>query len=342
MSGMSQDYCLLPPRPYPSRLSLVIPMYNEESVLPFLRRAIERLMAEVRSEVEVVLVNDGSTDSTLRLIIDWARDDPAVKVVNFSRNFGHQIACTAGLDYATGDAAVLLDADLQDPPNVIHRMLERYCEGYDVVYGRRVAREGESRFKRATAWLFYRLMQALVHGQLPVDTGDFRLISRPCLEALRQMRETHRFLRGMVAWVGFPQIGVPYERPPRLAGSTKYPLRKMLSFAWTAATSFSTIPLRISTLLGVVVMLLGMEEAGRAVLSKLFNWPTVPGWSSLTVLISVIGGTTLMSIGVLGEYVGRLYEQSKNRPLYVVSRLMNISSETTGELESPLQAVGKR
>ena len=341
MRGMSQDSCLLQPRPYPRRLSLVIPMYNEESAVPFLRQAMGPFIAEVRGEVEVVLVNDGSTDSTLRPIMEWAGQDPAVKVINLSRNFGHQIACTAGLDYATGDAIVLLDADLQDPLKVIHEMIDRYREGYDVVYGQRVARRGETRFKRFTAWLFYRLMQLLVHKQLPVDAGDFRLLSRPCLNALRQMRETHRFLRGMVAWVGFPQIGVPYERSPRVAGYTKYPLRKMLSFAWTAATSFSTIPLKISTLLGIVVMLLGFEEACRAVLAKIFNWFTVPGWSSLTVLISVIGGAMLMSIGVLGEYVGRLYEQTKSRPLYVVSRLVNIPSADKGEPQSHFEAVEK-
>ena len=342
MTGMSQVSCLLQPRPSPRRLSLVIPMYNEESAVPFLREAMGPFTAGIRGDVEVVVVNDGSTDSTLRLIIDWARDDPAVKVVNFSRNFGHQIACTAGLDYATGDAVVVLDADLQDPLNVIHAMLERYREGYDVVYGLRVERRGETWFKRFSAWLFYRLMRVLVHRELPVDAGDFRLLSRPCLDALRQMRETHRFLRGMVAWVGFPQIGVPYERSPRVAGSTKYPLRKMLSFAWTAATSFSTIPLKISILLGIVAMMMGLGEAARAVLAKIFNWYTVPGWSSLTVLISVIGGAMLMSIGVLGEYVGKLYEQTKNRPLYVVSRLVNVPPLNRDETQSRLEAVERQ
>jgi len=342
MTGMSQNSCLLQPRPYPRRLSLVIPVCNEESAVPFLRKAMGPFIAEVRGDVEVVLVNDGSTDSTLRHIMEWAGQDPAVKVINLSRNFGHQIACTAGLDFATGDAVVVMDADLQDPLNVIHAMIGRYREGYDVVYGQRLVRRGETFFKRSTAWLFYRLMQVLVHKQLAVDTGDFRLLSRPCLDALRQMPETHRFLRGMVAWVGFPQIGVPYERAPRVAGSTKYPLRKMLNFAWTAATSFSTIPLKISTLLGFVVMLIGLEEAGRAILAKIFNWYTVPGWSSLTVLISVIGGAMLMSIGVLGEYVGKLYEQAKNRPLYVVTRLINIPPAKDHEPELRLEAVEKR
>jgi dolichol-phosphate mannosyltransferase len=316
-------------------------MYNEESVVPFLRSALEQFLPELQSETEVVLVNDGSVDGTLQLIVDWARQDSRIKVINFSRNFGHQIASTAGLDYASGDAVVLLDADLQDPLSVIHRMIERYSEGYDVVYGQRESRLGESWFKRATAWSFYRLMRTFVHKDLPVDAGDFRLLSRPCLNALQQMRETHRFLRGMVAWVGFPQIGVQYERSARVAGSTKYPLRKMLTFAWTAATSFSILPLKASTLLGVIVTLAGLEEAIRAILAKVFHWYVVPGWSSLTVLISIIGGSTLMSIGVLGEYVGKLYEQTKNRPLYLVSQTVNVSPDQKADVETHFEAIGK-
>jgi glycosyltransferase involved in cell wall biosynthesis len=332
---------LLLPRPYPAQLSLVIPMYNEESVVPFLRSALEQFLPELRSETEVVLVNDGSTDGTLRLIVDWARQDARIKVINFSRNFGHQIASTAGLDYAAGDAVVLLDADLQDPLTVIHCMIERYCAGYDVIYGQREVRLGESWFKRVTAWLFYRLMRTFVHKDLPVDAGDFRLLSRPCLNALQQMRETHRFLRGMVAWVGFPQIGVQYQRSARVAGSTKYPLRKMMTFAWTAATSFSILPLKASTLLGLIVTMAGLEEAVRAVLAKIFHWYVVPGWSSLTVLISIIGGSTLMSIGVLGEYVGKLYEQTKNRPLYLVSQTVNVGPVQKVYVEAHFEAIGK-
>lgn len=339
MQQASTKFYFLQPRPYPGLLSLVIPIYNEELVVPFLRNELQRFLADLQGEAEVVLVNDGSTDTTFEKIVEWAREDPHVKVVNFSRNFGHQIASTAGLDYATGDAVVLLDADLQDPLNVIPRMVQRYCEGYDVVYGQRKTRRGETWFKLFTAWLFYRLMRAFVHGDLPVDAGDFRLLSRPCLNALQQMRETHRFLRGMIAWVGFAQIGVPYERSPRVAGSTKYPLRKMLTFAWTAATSFSTLPLKASMLLGVVVTLMGLEEAIRAILAKVFHWYTVPGWSSLTVLVSVLGGATLMSIGVLGEYVGKLYEQTKNRPLYIVAQTVNV--EKRADVEPRLASVNK-
>jgi dolichol-phosphate mannosyltransferase len=224
-----------------------------------------------------------------------------------------------------------MDADLQHPPAVIHEMIRHYCEGYDVAYAAGLVRKGEGRFKRATAWLFYRLMRSLVYNRLPADAGDFRLISRGCLDGLRQMRETHRFLRGMVTWVGYPQIAVPYERDARVAGKSKYPLYKMLVFAWTAATSFSILPLRIIMTFGALVTAFGVEEAIRAVLAKLFHWHTVPGWTSLMVVGSVIGGTILISIGILGEYVGKLYEQSKERPLYLVAQTVNLSTSRQQE-----------
>jgi glycosyltransferase involved in cell wall biosynthesis len=337
LAHQKQSFHLLTAREYPPKLSLVIPMYNEEAVVPLLRAALDRFMADLRGEAEVILVNDGSTDSTLAGIAGWADEDPRVKVVHLSRNFGHQSACTAGLDFASGDAVVLLDADLQHPLAVIHDMIERYCEGYDVAYAAGQVRQGESWFKKFSAWLFYRLMRSLVYKRLPVDAGDFRLISKECLDGLRQMRETHRFLRGMVAWVGYAQVAVPYQRGPRVAGETKYPLRKMLSFAWTAATSFSTLPLRFSTILGLMVTLFGMVEAVRAILAHLFNWYTVTGWTSLIVTICVIGGSMLVSIGVLGEYVGKLYEQSKGRPLYLVARTMNLGAASPERVAEPLR-----
>jgi glycosyltransferase involved in cell wall biosynthesis len=326
MPKQNQSFHLLEPRPYPARLSLVIPMYNEEAVVPLLRNALEEFMSEISAETEVILVNDGSCDSTLARIAGWAAEDTRVKVVHFSRNFGHQSACTAGLDFASGDAVVVLDADLQHPLRVIHEMIRRYCEGYDVAYAAGLVREGETWFKRFSAWVFYRLMRSLVYNRLPADAGDFRLISRDCLDGLRQMRETHRFLRGMVAWVGYAQIAIPYERGARVAGETKYPLRKMLSFAWTAATSFSILPLRISTIMGLMVTVFGLAEAVRALLAHFLHWYTVTGWTSLIVTICVIGGSLLISIGILGEYVGKLYEQSKGRPLYLVSRTLNLGT----------------
>jgi polyisoprenyl-phosphate glycosyltransferase len=304
----------------PGRLSLVIPIYNEEVVVPLLREAVKNFAGTLPSELELVLVNDGSSDQTLSYLAEWAAADARVGVLHLSRNFGHQIATTAGLDHATGDAVVIIDADLQDPLNVIHAMIDRYCEGYDVVYGQRESRAGDSAYKRVTAWAFYRIMRGMVYRDLPPDAGDFRLISRACLDAVTQMRETHRFLRGMVAWVGFPQIAVRYHRQPRVAGSTKYPLRKMLAFSWVAATSFSTLPLRFSTIMGAIAGLVGIEEGIRALLAYFMGWYTVPGWTSLTVIVSLIGSAMLMSIGILGEYMAKLYEQAKGRPLYVVAR----------------------
>ena len=315
---------ILRPRCYPIRLSLVVPMYNEEAAIPILRAAITSFMREFPAEPEVILVNDGSADATLVKVAEWAADDPRVKVIHLSRNFGHQIAATAGLDYATGDAIVLIDADLQDPLCVIHEMVERYRQGYDVVYGQRDAREGELAFKRISAWAFYRLMRTIVDRRLPVDTGDFRLISRECLDGLQQMREQHRFLRGMVTWVGYPQCAVKYRRNARVTGSTKYPVRKMLSFAWTAATSFSTLPLQFSIVLGVIAGLCGIEEAIRAVAASLAG-RTVPGWTSLMVVTSILSSAVLISIGIVGQYVGKIYEESKGRPLYLVARTFNIA-----------------
>jgi len=318
---------LLAPRKRPARLSLVIPMYNEEAVIAPLRDAVDSFAHTLWCDVELVLVNDGSSDQTLPRLAEWAASDSRVRVLHLSRNFGHQIAATAGLDHATGDAVVLLDADLQDPLFVIHQMIDRYCDGYDVVYGQRESRAGESAYKRFTAWAFYRIMRALVYRELPPDVGDFRLISRACLDAVKQMRETHRFLRGMVAWVGFPQAAVAYRREARVAGSTKYPLRKMLAFSWIAATSFSTLPLRLSMIFGTLVGMLGIEEGIRAALAHFLGWYTVPGWTSLTVLVSLIGSALLISIGILGEYVAKLYEQSKGRPLYIVARTFGVRSE---------------
>lgn len=299
----------------------MIPMYNEESAIPFLRAELTGFLNQSHCPVEIVVVNDGSSDGTLARLAEWVREDPNVRVINLSRNFGHQLAATAGLDYGRGEAVVLLDADLQDPLEVIHRMIERYCDGYDVVYGQREKRHGESAVKRFTAWAFYRLMRGLIYKHLPVDTGDFRLVSRNCLDGLQQMRETHRFLRGMVAWVGFPQCAVLYTRAPRVSGETKYPLRKMLSFAWTAATSFSTVALRLSLFLGCMVGLLGVEEAIRAIVEAV-RGNVVPGWTSLMVVICVIGSALLICLGIVGEYIGRIYEQSKNRPLYLVSQVL--------------------
>jgi polyisoprenyl-phosphate glycosyltransferase len=330
---------LLSPRPYPARLSLVIPMYNEEAVVPFLRRELEPFLHELPCETEVVLVNDGSSDRTLEELAAWAADDSRIKIVHLSRNFGHQVAATAGLDFATGGAVVLMDADLQDPLEVIHEMLGRYCDGYDVVYGQREVRAGETKFKLFTAWAFYRVMRLLTDTNLPVDTGDFRLISRSFLDRLASMRETHRFLRGMVAWAGCPQTAVRYCRRQRAAGETKYPFRKMMTLAWTAATSFSSIPLKFSFAIGLVFGLFGVEEACRALLAHSLGWYAVPGWTSLMVVTSILGSAILISISVVGDYVGKIYEQVKGRPLYLVGRTFNIPECPPGQLAQSNPAV---
>ena len=335
----TQTHYLLIPRVNPETLSIVVTTYNEEDALPVLRKRLTSFLETLPCNVEIVLVNDGSSDSSLRHLIDWADADARVRVLNLARNFGHQAAATAGLDAAVGEAIVLMDADLQDPPEIIASMLEEYRKGYDVVYGRRSSRIGETKFKKASAWLFYRLMRLLIHPDLPSDVGDFRLVSRPCLDALLSMRETHRFLRGMVAWVGFPQAFVDYTRDPRVAGETKYPLRKMLSLAWTAAVSFSPTPLRFSFGFGLAIMGIGVLEAVNAVIRSILGLHLVEGWTSIIVVTCLVGGSILLSIGVLGEYVGRIFEATKERPLYIVAS--NIK-RTSGGKDSSLTAFSAR
>lgn len=341
MPASQEVFHILRPREYPRRLSLVVPMYNEEEVVAMLRTEVTSFLRDIPGECEVVLVNDGSTDGTLLKVAEWAQTDPRIKVLQLSRNFGHQLAATAGLDYATGDAIVLIDADLQDPLPVIHQMISRYREGYDVVYGQREVREGETVWKRVSAWAFYRLMGTLVDRHLPVDAGDFRLLSRECLDGLRRLQEQHRFLRGMVTWVGYPQIAVKYRRNPRVAGRTKYPLRKMLSFAWTAATSFSTLPLRICIFLGMSAGLLGIEETVRAFYA-LARGHVVPGWTSLMVVTCILGSAILISIGIVGQYVGKIYEEAKGRPLYLVSRTLNVEPDTAPRTAGGAESAGRR
>lgn len=314
---------ILQQRESPGCLSLVIPCYNEEAVLPLLREELTRFLPTLGVPTEVILVDDGSSDRTLPFLLEWAGTDNAIKVVVLARNFGHQNAATAGLNAATGDAIVLMDADLQDPLSVIPEMIARYREGYDVVYAQRITREGEDWFKRSTAWFFYRLMRTFVHPNLPPDTGDFRLISRRCLDAVISMHELHRFLRGMVAWVGFLQISVRYHRKPRAAGTTKYSLWKMLRFASNAIISFTPLPLRISLVAGSVLALLGMIYGLYAAYATIRYHDTVPGWTTQIIFTSVLGGAILISNGILGEYIGRCFEELKGRPLYVVAHRIN-------------------
>jgi glycosyltransferase involved in cell wall biosynthesis len=311
-------------------LSLVLPVFNEEAVIPELDRRLREFLAEVGSGVdeswEVIFVDDGSKDRTLPLLKQLAATEPRYKILSLSRNFGHQMAITAGLDRANGDAVVVMDADLQDPPEVVTRMLARWREGYDVVFGVRSRRHGESAFKRLSAAIFYRLLRVLLGGApIPVDTGDFRLMSRAVVLTMRALREQHRFVRGMVSWVGFRQIAVDYERPARFAGRTKYPFRKMLHFAIDGITSFSTVPLRMATWLGLLAGLVAIAGVGWALYSKFFGG-VVRGWTTIMILVGLGSSAQLLMTGILGEYVGRIYEEVKRRPLYVVQDEINLAA----------------
>jgi glycosyltransferase involved in cell wall biosynthesis len=321
---MSETYHVLSPKALPELLSIVIPVFNEEEVLPMIVERLRQLFGLLPCPAEIILVNDGSSDRSSLVLLQIARQDARFKVINLARNFGHQIAATAGLDASSGQAIVLMDADLQDPPELVIQMLEKYREGHDVVYAQRVGREGETWFKRFTAWLFYRLMRILVYRDLPPDVGDYRLVSRRFLDALNQMRETHRFLRGMVSWIGFPQTAVQFVRPKRAAGETKYPMNKMLKFAWVAAISFSPFPLRLSLLAGIGIFCIGLVYGVYALIRLALGLYLVPGWTSVIILNCISSGAILLSIGVAGEYIARIFEEIKGRPLYVVSERFNL------------------
>jgi polyisoprenyl-phosphate glycosyltransferase len=308
----------------PPELSVVVPLFNEEgNVAPLLERIIGIVSALAeKPSYEIVLVNDGSRDGTLAAIRAQMRYRPHIVLVNLSRNFGHQIAATAGLDVAQGQAVVLMDGDLQDPPELIAEFLARWRAGYDVVYAVRRTRKGESRFKIFTAALFYRTIRRLTNVSIPVDTGDFRLMSRRVVDALKRSRERHRFLRGMVSWAGFNQTGVEYDRDERLSGQTKYPLRKMLKFAIDGITSFSDVPLRFASYLGFTVSTAAFIYAIVIIIFKAFRLGTpeyARGWASTMVVILFLGGVQLIGIGILGEYLGRIYDEVKGRPLYLIA-----------------------
>ncbi len=311
-------------RPTPALLSLTLPVYNEEDSLPHLRASITDWLSTMPFQCEVVLVDDGSTDGSLNLLREWAAADSRVRVISFSRNFGHQIAVAAGLRHTRGDAVVILDADLQDPLDVVPQMVEKYKTGYDIVYGRRKQRLGESWHKQLTAWLFYRIMRALVHRQLPADAGDFRLVSKRCVDALRSMPEGHLFLRGLFAWMGFRQTAIDYVRHPRSAGQTKYNYSRMVAFAANAALSFSPLPIRLIAVFGAFVALIGFSYGFYSTARWYFLGDTVAGWPTIVVLITTLGGMNLVCMGIIGEYISRIYEEAKRRPLYLVKETINI------------------
>jgi polyisoprenyl-phosphate glycosyltransferase len=306
-------------------VSLVLPVFNEEQVLPELLRRLGLLLGELdpAGRWEVIFVNDGSADGTRQQIELACQAEKRFRLINLSRNFGHQIAITAGTDRAEGEAVVILDADLQDPPELIVEMLARYADGYDVVYAVRRQRQGESWFKRASAALFYRALKRVVGVEIPADTGDFRLMSRRAVLALRGLREANRFVRGLVAWVGFRQTAVHYDRQARFAGDTHYPLHKMLRFASDGIVSFSTLPLRVATLLGALSGLAALAVALWVLFVVLTGVQAVPGWATLMIAVSLASSAQLLMIGILGEYLGRVYDEVKRRPLYLVDATQN-------------------
>lgn len=299
-------------------LSVIVPCYNEEEVIMHTHERLASVLETIAPAFEIIYVDDGSRDRTAQLLQRLHMLDHHVRVVRLSRNFGHQIAASAGLDYARGDAVVLIDADLQDPPEVIGQMVEKWREGYHVVYGQRETRQGETRFKLWTARLFYRLINRLSEVAIPLDTGDFRLIDRAVVNALRQMRERHRLLRGMTSWIGFRQCALPYERAERLAGTSKYPLRKMLALAADGIVSFSAVPLKLVTLVGLGFSALSVIGIIYAIAQRLLTQNWVPGWTLIFIVLLMIGGLQFVFLGVLGEYVGRIYSEAKGRPLFFV------------------------
>lgn len=298
--------------------SIIAPIFNEFDNIPELYRRVSEVMDSTGEPWELVLVDDGSTDGSTERIRELAAKDKKVRPVIFARNFGHQIAVTAGLDYARGDAMVVIDADLQDPPEAILELAEKWKEGYEVVYAVRAEREGESWFKLATASLFYRLIYRITDVKIPLDTGDFRLIDRKVVDVMSKMRERHRFLRGMSSWIGFKQIGVEYKRAARLSGVTKYPLKKMLKFATDGITGFSYFPLQIATYIGFFAAGLGVIAIPVVIVERLANPEAFYGQASTLIAVLFFGGVQLISLGILGEYIGRIYDEVKGRPLYVV------------------------
>lgn len=304
-------------------ISVVVPVYCEEQIIPEFHARMTAAMASLAPEFdyEIVFVNDGSNDRSLSILVGLRENDPRVKILDFSRNFGHQIAITAGMDHAKGDAVVAIDGDLQDPPEVIPQLVAKWKEGYQVVFGKRRIRKNESSFKRTAVWIFYRLIQRLSEIPLPLDSGDFRLMDRSVVDAVQSMREENRYIRGLVTWVGFKQVALEYDRDGRFAGTPKYTMGKLMRLALDGITSFSERPLQFSSYMGMLVTLFAFAFMAWILIAKLLD-PSraTEGWASLMAVILFFGGIQLLSLGVIGQYLGRIYREVKDRPLYVVHR----------------------
>ena len=327
----SEGTQLCPSRAGRPQLSVIVPCYNEQEVIKTTHERLSKVLDDIGGSYEIIYVDDGSADDTALHLKDIQESSPQVRVIRLSRNFGHQIAVTAGLDYADGDAVVLIDADLQDPPEVIPDMIAKWREGYEVVYGQRISRDGESAFKLWSARMFYRLINKLSEVPLPLDTGDFRLIDRRVVLAMRNMRERHRLLRAMTSWVGFRQIALPYERAKRFAGVSKYPLRKMIGLALDGVVSFSTVPLRLVTIAGTAMFALSCAGILYALLMRVLTNDWVPGWTVLFISSLMIGGLQFIFLGIIGEYVGRIYGEAKARPLFFVLEVLGQDAGTENE-----------
>lgn len=309
------------------KYSFVLPIFHEEETIPLLFTRMNGILSQLDGPAEVICVNDGSRDQSGPLLNAIAEKDARYKIIHFSRNFGHQIAITAGMDFASGAATIVMDADLQDPPEVVLDMVAKWKEGFEVVYALRISREGETWFKKLTAALYYRILKKLTSIDMPADVGDFRLIDRKALLAFRQLRETNRYVRGMFSWLGFKQTGVTYIRQARQAGYTKYPLAKMLKLARDGIIGFSATPLRFALNVGFFIAAVSFLAGLWALFLKVSGYYTVDGWTSLTMVVSFIGGVQLMVIGILGEYVGRIHDEVKNRPLYLVRDMKGFSAD---------------
>jgi len=304
--------------------SIVVPICNEQATLPELERRLVALFAQLDGPCEVILVDDGSTDASRGIMAELANRDPRFKVLGLSRNFGHQAAITAGLDVAVGEAVIVMDGDLQDPPEVIVDMVERWRAGYDIVYAVRQVREDEPWGRKLRAAIFYRLLRRLTATDIPADVGDFRLVDRRALEAFKAMREGNRYIRGMFSWVGFSQTSIQYVRAGRFAGETKYPLRKLIKLALDGVLSFSDVPLRLALRIGFALSAMAFLVGAGAIAAKLLGLYDLPGIASITVLVSLLGGIQLTLIGLQGQYIARIHDEVKQRPLYIVSELWNL------------------
>lgn len=322
MTLISSISILATPRPAPGLLSVVCPCFNEEDNLDELVRTISACLAPIHQEYEIVFVNDGSTDGTLPKMCALATEEGYITVVNLTRNFGKEIALTAGIAHAVGDALVIIDADLQDPPALIPTFIEKYCEGYDIAYGRRIERRGDGWLKIKTAGLFYLLMRNIGPVRLPENTGDFRIMSRRAVDALLRLPESHRFMKGLFAWIGYPSIAVDYVREPRFAGSTKWNYGKLLDLSIEGITSYTTAPLRLTTWLGFIIALTAFVWGGLYLIRTLLFGDSVQGFPTLFLTILLLGGAQLIALGVIGEYLGRVFNETKRRPLFLTESVL--------------------